>query len=173
MAWDSKSCFFDYLVSADDAWDRLVCAHAGFAKFARVLVDEDRARRLDFADVARMAGVDLAALLAVANGAAAAGQLPEGHWPLPEIGCGCQARAAGGPELDLRPIFERGDEPLGDILDVAAAVPPGGALSVIAPFHPVPLRRLLAGRGFASLPSPLPGGAWRVVFQRGFMAEAS
>lgn len=168
MAWRATNSLFDYLAADEDAWQRLLDAHAGFAKFARVLNDEERARRLDLADVARMAGVDLAALVAVANGDAAAAPLPEVAWPLPEIGCGCQARAAGGVELDLRPIFDRGEEPLAVILDAAAAVPAGGVLTVIAPFHPVPLRRLLAGRGFASLPSPLPDGAWRVVFQRGF-----
>ena len=168
MAWSASSSFFDYLMSTDDAWERLVAAHAGFAKFVRVLVDEGRARRLDLADVARMAGVDLAALIELANGGKTGGALPEGHWLLPEIGCGCQARAAGGVELDLRPAFERGEEPLGAILDAAAATPAGGTLTVIAPFHPVPLRRLLAGRGFASLPTALQDGAWRVVFQRGF-----
>lgn len=167
MTWTAESSFFDYLVSDDAAWDRLTATNSGLAKFARVLVDEDRARRLDMADVARILGVDLAALLARANGAPSDEVLPEGNWPLPEIGCGCQARSAGGVELDLRPVFERGEEPLGEILDAAATVPPGGALTVTAPFHPVPLRRLLAGRGFGSLPTPLAEGAWRVVFQRG------
>jgi hypothetical protein len=168
MAWEAASSWFDYLASADDAWQRLLDAHAGFGKFARVLIDEGRARRVDLGDVARMVDVDLAALVAAANGDRSAGPLPAGQWPMPEIGCGCQARAAGGVELDLRPLFERGEEPLSDILDLAATVPPGGVLTVIAPFHPVPLRRLLAGRGFASLPTPLQDGAWRVVFQRGF-----
>ena len=173
MAWTATSSLFDYLASDDAAWDRLVAGHAGFTKFARVLVDEARARRLDLTDVARMVGVDLVALVALANGETSAGPLPEGHWPLPEIGCGCRARAASGMELDLRPAFERGDEPLGEILDAAEATPPSDVLSVIAPFHPVPLRRLLAGRGFASLPTALAGGAWRVVFQRGFSGTSA
>jgi uncharacterized protein (DUF2249 family) len=168
MSWTATSSLFEYLASDDAAWERLVAGYAGFTRFARVLVDEERARRLDLADVARMVGVDLAALVALANGEPSAVPLPEGHWALPEIGCGCRARAAGGMELDLRPTFERGEEPLAEILDAAAAVPPGGVLTVTAPFHPVPLRRLLAGRGFASLPTALADNAWRVVFQRGF-----
>jgi uncharacterized protein (DUF2249 family) len=173
MPRTATSSLFDYLASDDAAWERLVAGHAGFTKFAQVLVDEERARRLDLADVARMIGVDLAALIALANGETSAGPLPEGHWPLPEIGCGCQARAAGGAELDLRSAFERGKEPLGEILDAVAAIPAGGVLTVTAPFHPVPLRRLLAGRGFASLPTALAGGAWRVVFQRGFSGTSA
>lgn len=168
MAWTARSSFFDYLMSDESAWDRLVERYAPFTKFARVLLDEERARRVDLADVARMVGVDMAAMMAFVNGAPPDGPLPEGHWELPPIGCGCQARAAGGAELDLRPVFERGEEPLVQILDVADATPAGGTLTVTAPFHPVPLRRLLAGRGFASLATEQAGGAWQVIFQRGY-----
>ncbi|GIK96413.1 MAG: hypothetical protein BroJett029_06220 [Alphaproteobacteria bacterium] len=168
MTWTAQSAFFDYLMSGEDAWDRLVARHPAFDKFARVLLDEARAGRVDMADVARMVGVDLAALLALANGESGDGPLPDGNWPLPEIGCGCRARAANGTSLDLRPVFERGEEPLCLILDAADATAEGDTLTVTAPFHPVPLRRLLAGRGFASLAKDLADGAWEVVFQRGF-----
>ena len=171
MAFTARSSFFDYLMSDEGAWDRLVERHAGFGKFARVLLDEARASRVDLTDVARMVDVDLSGLMALVNGEAANGPLPEGHWALPEIGCGCRARAAGGAELDLRPIFDRGEEPLCEILDAAEATPAGNTLTVTAPFHPVPLRRLLAGRGFASLATDLAGGAWQVVFQRGYGTE--
>jgi len=168
MTWTAQSAFLDYLMSGDDAWDRLVARHPPFGKFARVLVDEARAGRVNMADVARMVGVDLASLLALANGEAGEGPLPDGNWPLPEIGCGCRARAANGTELDLRPVFERGEEPLCLILDAADATAEGDTLTVTAPFHPIPLRRLLAGRGFASLATGLADGVWQVVFQRGF-----
>lgn len=172
MAWTARSSFFDYLMSDEGAWDLLVQRYAAFGKFAKVLLDEARARRVDMTDVARMVGVDLAALLALVNDEAPDGPLPEGQWVLPEIDCGCQARAVDGVELDLRPVFERGEEPLCQILDVAEVTPAGNTLTVTAPFHPVPLRRLLAGRGFASLATGLADGAWRVVFQRGYGGEA-
>mgnify|MGYP001470588130 CR=1 FL=1 len=169
MRWTAGSSFFDYLMSDESAWDRLVERHPGFAKFARVLLDETRARRVDMADVARMVDVDLDSLIALANGDAPDGPLREGRWPLPEIGCGCRARAAEGRSIDLRPVFERGEEPLCLLLDAAEATAAGEMLTITAPFHPLPLRRLLAGRGFASLASGLPDGAWQVVFQRGYV----
>jgi hypothetical protein len=141
MAWTARSSFFDYLMADEDAWYRLMAGHAGFDRFARVLLDEERARRVDLTDVARMDGVELPALLALANGERQDSRLPEGHCELPAIDDDCCAGIPGSVELDLRPVFDRGQEPLDLILDAADAVPAGA--------------------------TGLADGAWQVVFRRG------
>ncbi len=49
--------------------------------------------------------------------------------------------------LDVRPILSGGTDPLEDILAALAIVLPGGVLSLIAPFRPTPLLRLLGEQG--------------------------
>ncbi len=49
--------------------------------------------------------------------------------------------------LDVRPILSGGTDPLEDILAALATVLPSGVLSLIAPFRPTPLLRLLGERG--------------------------
>jgi uncharacterized protein (DUF2249 family) len=68
--------------------------------------------------------------------------------------------------LDVRADLENGHEPLGRILDALAALEPTEDLVVESTFHPVPLRRLLSGRGFASFAEMLDDQYWRVRFRR-------
>lgn len=65
--------------------------------------------------------------------------LPVESLPVPE----------GLRTLDVRPILEQGIDPLDAILEVLAAVGPGGVLKLTAPFRPEPLLALLGGRGHA------------------------
>lgn len=51
--------------------------------------------------------------------------------------------------LDVRPVLAMGEEPFGAILAAADVVPEGGVLELTAPFEPMPLYRVLSGRGFA------------------------
>lgn len=66
--------------------------------------------------------------------------------------------------LDVRPVLARGEEPFAMIMEAAARVPAGGALELTAPFEPVPLYAVLAGRGFGHVTTPLAGGAFLVRF---------
>jgi uncharacterized protein (DUF2249 family) len=66
--------------------------------------------------------------------------------------------------LDVRPILAAGEEPLETILAAAREVPVGGALTVIAPFEPQPLYRVLGAQGFAHDATPLGGGDMAVRF---------
>lgn len=73
------------------------------------------------------------------------------------------ALAARAMRLDVRPVLTSGRDPLADILQVLETLAPTSLLVVTAPFRPVPLERLLAGRGHAVTAHPGPGGAWDLV----------
>ena len=157
----ASSSWFDALRAREDLFDRLVDLDGSAAKFQRVLMDEEIAQRLSLADVAAMLGTTAADLTSLADGA-----------ELTELALGDKLADDPQPRLevpptavlDTRPIFDAGREPLPAILDAAASLPEGGALLLVAPFHPVPLRRLLRQRGFAST-AEQQADAWHVVFR--------
>ena len=65
-------------------------------------------------------------------------------------------------QIDLRTIFERGIEPLSLILNAVSSLRSEEHLLLDAPFHPLPLRRLLEGRGFDSRASQIGPAHWRI-----------
>ncbi len=67
-------------------------------------------------------------------------------------------------ELDVRPILAAGEEPLETILGAAKEIPIGGSLTVIAPFEPQPLYRVLGALGFSHDATALGGGDMAVRF---------
>lgn len=69
-------------------------------------------------------------------------------------------------DLDVRPVLARGAEPLAAILEHAGRVPVGHVLRLRAPFEPIPLYAVLAGRGFAAWTERLGPDDWRVWFRR-------
>jgi hypothetical protein len=68
--------------------------------------------------------------------------------------------------FDVRPLLERGDEPLPAILKRVNAILPGEGLIITAPFLPSPLIELLGSQGFASKVEPGDRGVWFVYFWR-------
>lgn len=66
--------------------------------------------------------------------------------------------------LDVRPLLADGIEPFSTIMEAVAKVPPGGTLELTAPFEPVPLYAVLAGRGFTHATERLPTGEFVVTF---------
>lgn len=66
--------------------------------------------------------------------------------------------------LDVRPLLARGEEPFDTIMEEAVRVPAGGTLELTAPFAPVPLYRVLSGRGFAYRTEELGPAEFRVRF---------
>jgi uncharacterized protein (DUF2249 family) len=50
--------------------------------------------------------------------------------------------------LDVRPFFERGEEPFSAIMDAVEALGPGEPLLLINSFEPVPLYGVMLKRGF-------------------------
>ena len=68
--------------------------------------------------------------------------------------------------LDVRPLLAAGHDPLTEILEAAERVPPGGCLVLTAPFDPLPLYEVLAGRGFTHETDDADPAAVVVRFQR-------
>ena len=66
--------------------------------------------------------------------------------------------------LDVRPILERGEEPLTEIRRQLGALTDGEGLTVVAPFLPSPLIELLRSEGYSSRFDRGVGGAWLVHF---------
>jgi hypothetical protein len=66
--------------------------------------------------------------------------------------------------LDVRPLLQRGEEPLPAILKRVQELAAGTGLIVIAPFLPSPLIELLGSQGFQSKVERGEGGSWIVYF---------
>lgn len=67
-------------------------------------------------------------------------------------------------ELDVRPILSAGGEPFSAIMAAVAALEPGQCLKLVAPFKPVPLFQVMAGKGFQPDAREIGGGDWEVLF---------
>jgi len=68
--------------------------------------------------------------------------------------------------LDLRPLLAAGTDPLSGVVEQASRLPSGARLQLLAPFNPLPLRRVLGQMGFSSQAGKQPDGAWRIDLQR-------
>ena len=97
------------------------------------------------------------------------GEFPDpGFKPAPKMAPACcTTTATSGPiELDVRPIFERGETPCAVIDEATARVAPGQSLVLLVPFEPVPLYTKLARDGFTHQAQRLPDGTWKIEFRR-------
>jgi hypothetical protein len=155
--------WIELLLSEETALDRLISYDPKVAKFRRVLNDERVATELRTVDVARMINLPLEILLAVVKGhpdGVVANISPE------QLNDSAWAEAATERvPLDLRPVFADGHEPLTLILEQIGRLPDSAALVIDAPFHPMPLRRMLGGRGYLSAASQLAPDHWQVAFR--------
>ncbi len=70
-------------------------------------------------------------------------------------------------ELDVRPLCEIGQAPLGTILDAVDTLAPGQDLILVVPFEPLPLYGLLAQRGFTHKTHLREDDAWEITFHPG------
>ncbi len=68
--------------------------------------------------------------------------------------------------VDVRPLLERGEEPLPTLLKRVHKLAAGAGLIVIAPFLPSPLIELLGSQGFQSKVERGEAGSWIVYFWR-------
>jgi uncharacterized protein (DUF2249 family) len=68
--------------------------------------------------------------------------------------------------LDIREMWNRGEEPYPFIREHVDALPPQGRLTLIAPFLPAPLIELLRGEGFTAEIDRRQPDEWRVDFWR-------
>ncbi len=67
-------------------------------------------------------------------------------------------------ELDVRPLLATGQPPLDAILAAVAALPPGAALKLRAPFEPQPLYPKLAGLGLDACAQRENDGSYVILF---------
>lgn len=74
--------------------------------------------------------------------------------------------AADTVRIDVRPILAAGTDPFVQVMSATTGVEPGGFLVIDAPFDPAPLRRVLAGKGFASQGREAAPGHWRICCRR-------
>lgn len=161
---DQETPFLDAWLQREDLLDRLCAYNPAFGEFRRVLGNEDIAGRLTLGDVASMVDSPADEVAALANGVdlPARRSHPLENPPATQADSG----AASLPRrmLDARPIFANGQEPLAAILALADEAGPDATLVIDAPFHPVPLRRLLARRGYQSSAQALAPDHWRCTF---------
>ena len=168
LAVTAETSFADAIMRDETLFDRLVAYNPVFHKFSRVVMRDDIAPQLALADLASMAGVPSADVLAVARG-----QTPKASAPSPDDPVFTDSRGQAPRvfnvdthTLDVRSDLEHGHEPLAKILDAVAALKPSQDLVVETTFHAVPLRRLLNRRGFASFGEQIGDEHWRIRFRR-------
>lgn len=68
--------------------------------------------------------------------------------------------------VDVRPLLERGEDPLRRVVSHAAGVGTKDRLILVAPFNPLPLRRVLAQMGFSSRAEKVCEREWQVSLVR-------
>ena len=74
--------------------------------------------------------------------------------------------AIGLKTIDVRAMLAQGVEPYPEIRRRLDALPPGGGLTVVAPFLPAPLIEKLKSEGFATRVERRADGAWASSFWR-------
>jgi hypothetical protein len=170
MRFTAETVVADAIAADPTVIDRLAALHPAFEKLRNPLLRKVMARLVTLREAAKVAGVEIEAIVAAANGtplkpAASAQAAPpagDGDAPLWVENADLHERVA----LDVRPILAEGGEPLGPIMRLAATVPPGGLLILDAPFDPAPLRRVLGNKGFDAYRRALAPDHWRVWFRR-------
>ncbi|MBO6518419.1 MAG: DUF2249 domain-containing protein [Rhodospirillales bacterium] len=162
IAIAADTSWHDVLMSNEDLFDEIVERKGDAIKFQRVLMNERIAQMLTLGDVEAMTGIaggELVRFLQGENIEIFGDAADPDDDPV---------LASGFPvhrSVDARLILDDGREPLPEVLDAAGELTPGMVLDVVAPFHPLPLRRLLGQRRFSSSAWP-ENECWRVVFMK-------
>ena len=68
-------------------------------------------------------------------------------------------------KLDVRPLIERGEDPLEEILALLELLAPNGAVQLVAPFRPSPLITLLTSRGLDVSASERGQADWEILLR--------
>ncbi|MFZ5479871.1 MAG: DUF2249 domain-containing protein [Myxococcota bacterium] len=127
--------------------DILPAFHPAFAKLNHPVLGKVLPKLVTVEDAARIAGVDVEAMLAVMNlpgpPAHAAPPAERTSQPTPPWLVGAPVRT-----LDARPLLDAGLEPFAEVMRALRSLAPGEVLTVLAPFEPAPLLRLMGDRGW-------------------------
>ena len=174
--FDASTVVADVIAADPGAVERLANLHSAFRKLRNPILRRTMARLVTLGDAARIAGLPVETVVAAANGEAVAAVPDEAGEsassevePAPPWMATLDREAA--TRLDVRPMFDRGEPPLGEIMRAAATIADGGTLIVEAPFDPAPLHRALARKGFVSYAEPIAPDHWRVYFHRTAAAQ--
>lgn len=137
----------DALASRPELRTLLPAFHPAFGKLSHPVLGKVLPRLVTVSDAAKVAGVDPDALLAVMNlaGTGVHPPVPVERTPTPAPPW---LAAATAQTLDARPALAANEEPFGAIMARFRALRPGEVLTVLAPFEPAPLLRLMADRGW-------------------------
>lgn len=73
--------------------------------------------------------------------------------------------------LDVREEINKGREPFAKIMQAVSRLKKNENLRLIAPFQPVPLFSIMAGKGFSHRAKAMPSGDWEILFTRGSEEE--
>lgn len=162
IVFSADTSWHDLLTSNEGFFDAVVDRKSDAVKFQRVLMNERIALMLTLSDVEAMLGVANGELVRLARGEDV-DKLADADTPNddPILSSGFPVHRS----VDVRLILDDGREPLPEILDAASELTLGMILNVLAPFHPLPLRRLLGQRGFTSSAWP-ENDLWRVIFMK-------
>ena len=76
-------------------------------------------------------------------------------------------------ELDVRPLLESGHDPLKQIMGVVNGLANGEGLVLLAPFDPLPLKKVLGNKGFDSFTQTGNDSLFTVRFYRSTVPEKS
>ncbi len=173
MRFDANTTVADALDADPSLIDRLVALNGVFARLRNPEERMTLGAMVSLADAAVIAGVDLTDLLQAANAGsplacASANRDPPAEDPPAENPPDWMTRfdEAEAAYLDVRPLVARDESPFTPVMTAAAAVPPGGGLVLDVPFNPLPLRRILGDRGFASYGRRLGRDRWRICCLR-------
>jgi uncharacterized protein (DUF2249 family) len=148
------------LAADEGLLERLVQCHPAIERLRAPGFGRALSRMLNFADLAGLAGVDAEELLGVANGLR-----PPGPLQAAEVIANDPAwlSAASSVEtLDVRPLIGHGEDPFHVIMAKLEHLKEGTALCIEAPFDPIPLRRMLDGRGMLCHRHRLSDSHWRI-----------
>lgn len=157
------------IIAADPAVvDRLIAVSPAFTLLRDPTNIEKTGRFVTLRDAAAIAGVSVACLVAAANGGqpnpcAAIGVAPNDDLEPDWFEDFDETEAS---VIDVRPVIAAGDCPFSAVMGLAAGTPPAGGLVIDAPFNPVPLRRALADKGFATFANQKAESHWRVWCRR-------
>ncbi|MNM64246.1 hypothetical protein D3C81_756340 [compost metagenome] len=68
-------------------------------------------------------------------------------------------------ELDVRPFLRRGEEPFSVIMDTVGKLEKGETFVLHATMNPVPLLKVLEGKGYSHASEQLAEDHWKVTFE--------
>jgi uncharacterized protein (DUF2249 family) len=162
----------DALAADEGLLERLVQCHPAVERLRTPGFGRALSRMLNFADLAGLAGVDPLELLGVANGTRPPGPLvaaevrsADPQW---------LASASSVETLDVRPLIGHGEDPFHVIMAKLEHLKENGVLCIEAPFDPIPLRRMLDGRGLLCHRHRVSDNYWKIFVSAPIdMAEAS